>query len=428
MVLLQVALDMVNAHRALQIAREAIEGGADLIEAGTPLIKAEGMNIVRSLCTLGIPVVADMKTMDVGLIEAEMAAKAGARTICVLGVASDETIRETVKASRRYGVEVMADLIGVAHVEERATQLEQLGVDCLCVHTSVDEQMTGKDPFAALTQVVSTTRVPVAVAGGINAVLAGQAAREGTHTVIVGGAITKAADVKAATQGIKRALAGAPVPPEMTRAFKKYRADELLEAFLQVSTCNICDAMHNRGAMHGIFPVKKGYHLVGQALTVKTLDGDWAKVVEAVDRAAEGTVIVAQAGAGRQAVWGELATHSACEKKLAGVVVDGAVRDIESIACLDLPVFARHTVPDAGEPKGQGDIGVEIFCGGQMVRTGDWIVGDDNGVVVVPHEHAQEIANRSLNVMERENRIREEIKRGSTLSAVLNLERWEVQT
>jgi 3-hexulose-6-phosphate synthase/6-phospho-3-hexuloisomerase len=428
MALLQVALDMVNAHRALQIAREAIEGGANLIEAGTPLIKAEGMNIIRSLCTLGIPVVADMKTMDVGLVEAEMAAKAGARTICVLGVASDETIRETVKASRRYGVKVMADLIGVAHVEERATQVERLGVDCLCVHTSVDEQMTGKEPFATLKQIVSTTRLPVAVAGGINAALAGQAVREGAHTVIVGGAITKAADVKAATQGIKWALAGAPVPPEMARAFKKYRADELLEAFLQVSTCNICDAMHNRGAMHGIFPVKKGYHLVGQALTVKTLDGDWAKVVEAVDRAAEGTVIVAQAGAGRQAVWGELATHSACEKKLAGVVVDGAVRDIESIACLDLPVFTRHTVPEAGEPKGHGDIGVEILCGSQTVRTGDWIVGDDNGVVVVPHEHAQEIANRSLNVMERENRIREEIKRGSTLSAVLNLERWEVQT
>jgi len=63
--------------------------------------------------------------------------------------------------------------------------------------------------------------------------------------------------------------------------------------------------------------------------------------------------------------------------------------------------------------------------GGQNVRTGDWIIGDDSGVVVVPQEHAVEVANRSVDVAEREDRVREEIKRGGTLSSIQELERWE---
>jgi len=81
--------------------------------------------------------------------------------------------------------------------------------------------------------------------------------------------------------------------------------------------------------------------------------------------------------------------------------------------------------PRAGEPKGFGEINVEITCGGVKVEPGDWIIGDDNGVVVVPKDKAVEVANRAIDVMEKENRVREEIKRGSTLSKVLELKKWE---
>ncbi|RLF36853.1 MAG: bifunctional hexulose-6-phosphate synthase/ribonuclease regulator, partial [Thermoplasmata archaeon] len=113
--ILQVALDLINAHRAIQIAREAIEGGADWLEAGTPLIKSEGLEIVRKL-KKEFPdktIVADMKTMDTGALEVEIASKAGADVVCILGVADDETIKEAVRASRKYGTKVMVDVIGV---------------------------------------------------------------------------------------------------------------------------------------------------------------------------------------------------------------------------------------------------------------------------------------------------------------------------
>ena len=141
---LQVALDVVNAHRAIQIAREAVDGGADWLEAGTPLIKAEGMAVIRDLKRLGKPVVADMKTMDVGTVETEMAAKAGAEVVCILGVASDSTLQESVAAAHQYGARVMIDLMNVKDVTVRAQEVERMGADYVCIHVSIDDQMMGK--------------------------------------------------------------------------------------------------------------------------------------------------------------------------------------------------------------------------------------------------------------------------------------------
>ena len=112
-------------------------------------------------------------------------------------------------------------------------------------------------------------------------------------------------------------------------------------------------------------------------------------------------------------------------KGIGGVVINGAVRDLEDIINMDLPIFSRYVSSNAGEPKGFGEIGAEIQFGNQIIRTGDWIIGDDSGVIVVPQEYAQEIANRALDVKEHENRIREEIKNGGSLSSVLKLKKWE---
>ena len=112
-------------------------------------------------------------------------------------------------------------------------------------------------------------------------------------------------------------------------------------------------------------------------------------------------------------------------KGIGGVVIDGAIRDLDDIINMDFPIFSKHIASNAGEPKGYGEMGSEIHCGGQIVRNGDWIIGDDSGVMVVPQDIAQEIANRSLDVKEQENRIREEIKNGGSLSSVLKLRKWE---
>jgi 3-hexulose-6-phosphate synthase/6-phospho-3-hexuloisomerase len=183
--------------------------------------------------------------------------------------------------------------------------------------------------------------------------------------------------------------------------------------------------MHKQGALEGIRPITTGFHMIGRALTVRTMNGDWAKPIEAIDNAEKGWVLVVDVNQGKIAVWGELATWSAKLKGLAGVVIDGAVRDYDDLLKIRFPIFSRYIVPNAGEPKGFGEIGVEITCGNQIVRTGDWIIGDDSGVVIVPQEISQEIANRALDVKEQENRIREEIKSGGSLGSVLKVKKWE---
>jgi 3-hexulose-6-phosphate synthase/6-phospho-3-hexuloisomerase len=423
---LQVALDEVNLDRALGYAREAVAGGVDWVEAGTPLIKACGLDAVRALKRAfpGQTIVADMKTMDTGAFETEIAIKAGADVVGILGAASDGTFREAVKAARKYGAKVYMDLISVPDKVARAKQAEALGVDYVCLHMGVDEQMAGAKPLDVLRQVAAAVRIPVMVAGGLTTETVGECVKAGASVVIVGGALTKARDIAAEARKLKQAIRDRSVIP--SELFRKYGQEELREAFLRCSTSNVSDAMHRKGAMDGgIVARQQGTRIAGRALTVFTADGDWAKPVEAIDQAGPGDVLVIDSRGTQTAMWGELASHSSQVKGLAGVVIDGAIRDIDDIRAMGFPAWSRWVVPNAGEPKGHGEIGSEVRCGGQAVRSGDWIIADDMGVVVVPQEQAGEVANRSVEVHEREDRLREEIRRGRTLSSVLSLKKWE---
>ena len=426
--ILQLALDFVDLHRALEVAEKAVPAGVDWVEAGTPLIKSEGLDAVRELKRRfpGKTLVADMKIMDAGRVEVEAAAKAGAQIIDVLGTAGDATIAECVEAGKNYGAKIAVDLIAVADPVGRARQVEELGADYISVHLAIDEQMRGADPFATLQAVAQALQVPVGVAGGINSETAAQAVAHGAAYVIVGGAITKAKDPEAATREIRRALDEGVVIP--TTLFKRVGPAEIRRVLQMVSAANLSDALHRGWVLEGLRPLFPGIHMVGRALTVRTYPGDWAKPVEAIDVAAPGDVLVIDAGGVGPAIWGELATHSALQKGLAGVVIDGALRDSGDIVRLRFPAFSRLVVPNAGEPRGFGEIGVPIRIGHVRVETGDWLLGDDDGVTALPQKIAVEYANRAMDVLEKENRIREDIKEGRTLAEVTDLLRWEKKT
>jgi 3-hexulose-6-phosphate synthase/6-phospho-3-hexuloisomerase len=422
---LQLALDFVDLHRAVLVAEKAVPAGVDWIEVGTPLIKSEGLDAVREIKKRfpGKTVVADMKIMDAGRTEVEAAAKAGAGIVDVLGAATDATIEECIQAGKNYGAQIVVDLIAVPDPVARAKQVEALGADFISVHVAIDEQMRGLDPFATLYAVSQAVKVPVGVAGGINSETAAQAVAHGASYVIVGGAITKALDPEAATRDIRKALdEGAVIP---TTLFKRAGEPEILHVLEMVSAANLSDALHRAGVLEGLRPLFRGIKMAGRVLTVRTYPGDWAKPVEAIDVAQPGDVIVIDAGGIGPAIWGELATHSALQKGVAGVVIEGALRDSGDIVRLGFPAFARLIMPNAGEPRGFGEIGVPLRIGGTRVETGDYILGDDDGVAVLPQRLAVEYANRAMDVLEKENRIREEIKEGRTLAEVTDLLRWE---
>ncbi|NOX97124.1 MAG: DUF561 domain-containing protein [Nitrospirae bacterium] len=422
---LQLALDFVDLKRALKVAREAVEGGVDWLEAGTPLIKSEGLDAVRAL-RKEFPrhtIVADMKIMDAGRTEVEAAAKAGANIVDVLGAASDATIRECIEAGRNYGAEIIVDTIAVDKVNERAREVEKMGAQYVSVHIAIDEQMLAVEPFDKLGEVAKTVRIPIAVAGGINSETAATAVKAGASIIVVGGAISKARDARKAAEEIKRAIRTRT--GVKTDLYKRVSLPDIRKVLRKVSTSNLSDALHRRGDLKGLKPITQGIKMVGPAVTVRTYPGDWAKPVEAIDQAQEGEVIVIDAGGVGPAVWGELATHSSLQKKLSGVVIDGAVRDTQEIRKLKFPAFSRLIMPTAGEPKGFGEVGTPVKVGEVKINPGDWIVGDDDGVVAIPGEKVVEFTNRAMDVLEKENRIRKEIEEGSTLSSVTELLRWE---
>jgi 3-hexulose-6-phosphate synthase/6-phospho-3-hexuloisomerase len=425
--ILQVALDVFELERAIEIGKESVEGGADWLEAGTPLIKSEGMNAIRTLKDVfpDVKIVADMKTMDTGAIEVEMAAKSGASVVSILAVADNAVIEEAIKSARKYGVAVMVDIMNAEDPVKRAKELEEMGVDYVCVHVGIDQQMRGMDVLSLLEEVSGAVGTPLAVAGGVDAEMASEAVNLGADVVIVGGNITRSAKVRESTIKIRESLDSGIAGREEIKRIKKTLDEQIFELFMQVSTPNISDAMHRKGVMRGIKPLFDDIKLVGKAVTVQTFEGDWAKPVEATDIAKEGDVIVVYAGSKDVAIWGELASWSCKQKGIAGIVIDGAVRDVEEIRRMRFSVFAKYVVPNAGEPKGFGELNAEIKCGGEEVKPGDWIIGDENGVVVVPKERAYEIARRAKEVWKNEERVREEIKRGKTLSQVLDLYKWE---
>lgn len=424
---LQVALDFINLSRALKAAEEAVRGGADWIEAGTPLIKSEGLDVVRKL-RAKFPdktIIADMKIMDAGRIEVESAAKAGADIVCVLGVASDATIRECIEAGKNYGAKIQVDLIGVENLVSRAKQVEALGADFIGVHCAIDEQMEGKDPFEILARIAQAVSIPVAVAGGINSETISDSIDAGASIAIVGGAITKSEDAEKAAATLKKAmLKKIKIKSDL---YKRVKLSDVKDVFAKVSAANVSDAMHRSGDLKGIFPICPGLKMAGKICTVRTYPGDWAKTVQAVDKADPGDVIVIDAGGVGPAVWGELTTHGALQKKISGIVIDGAVRDTEEIRKLKLPVFAKIITPTAGEPKGFGEIGVPISACGVRIFPGDWAIGDDDGVCIIPAGKVVEIANRAMSVLETEIRLRKEIDQGATLGKVVELLRWEKQ-
>ncbi|MEK7817204.1 MAG: 3-hexulose-6-phosphate synthase, partial [Actinomycetota bacterium] len=422
---LQIALDFLDLPRAVAVAGEALKGGADWLEAGTPLIKSEGLESVRELkrrwCKRVI--VADLKTMDAGRFEMESAAKAGAGIAGVLGAASDATISECLEVAGNYGLEVMVDMIEVDDIVERSRQAEQMGAHYIGIHTAIDQQMLGKASLELVYKVKEAVGIPVSVAGGINSETAAEAAGAGADIIVVGGAVIKAADAEKAAREIRQAI-DTRIAIE-TSLYKRADAANVRSALETVSTANISDAMHRSGDLPGLRPVFSDIRMAGPAVTVRTYPGDWAKPVEAIDIAAAGEVLVIDAGGVGPAVWGELATHSAREKKISGVVIFGAVRDTPEIRELEFPVYASLTTPTAGEPKGFGEINVPVTVAGVRINPGDWLVGDNDGVVVIPKPRAVEVANRAMDVLERENRLRREIQDGSTLSEVAYLEKWE---
>ncbi len=164
---------------------------------------------------------------------------------------------------------------------------------------------------------------------------------------------------------------------------------ELVEAFRGKAAANVGDAM---GRFHFMDPgivSRTGLPVCGVAVTVSARPGDNLMVHKALEIASPGDVVVVSTnGNTTSAVFGELMGTTAVRAGVAGIVVDGAIRDVEALEALGLPAYSRAVTPGGCDKDGPGEINVPVACGNTVVMPGDLVVGDDDGVVVVPREDA----------------------------------------
>ena len=187
---MQVSLDVETLQEALSLAEVAVRAGIDWLEAGTPLILGEGLHAVKGLKQRfpNIPLVADLKTMDGGFLEAEMMAKAGADMVVVMGVAHPATIRAVVRAARQYHIKVMGDILAAPDKVTCAQMLEANGIDYIIVHTGFDErhEVLGASPLDDLDAVVKAVNIPVQAVGGLSLEQAIEMPKRGAPLVVIG--------------------------------------------------------------------------------------------------------------------------------------------------------------------------------------------------------------------------------------------------
>ncbi|MBZ5543956.1 MAG: orotidine 5'-phosphate decarboxylase [Acidobacteriia bacterium] len=202
----QISLDLTTIEEALDHARKAVRAGVDWLEAGTPLILAEGLRAVRELRREfpHHPVVADLKTMDGGYLEAEMMARAGATHVVVMARAHPATIKVVVKAGKDYGIQVMGDDLGCEDKPAAARMMEDLGVDFIVHHVGYDERRDAAviaghggrapSPLDELQAVVSAVKIPVQAVGGLSVEEVLQLPKYGVYHLVLGAPLTVDAD------------------------------------------------------------------------------------------------------------------------------------------------------------------------------------------------------------------------------------------
>ena len=186
----QVSLDLMNIEEALQLAEAGVRAGIDWLEAGTPLILAEGLRAVQALKQRfpEHPVVADLKTMDGAGLEAEMMIKAGADYVVVMSRAHWASVKEMVRVAHDLGAMVMADILGEEDKPEAARKMQDLGADWIIHHIGYDERHYVKNisPLDEIDAVLAASTLPLQAVGGLSIEQALETIRRGASSIVIG--------------------------------------------------------------------------------------------------------------------------------------------------------------------------------------------------------------------------------------------------
>nr|WP_279600079.1 3-hexulose-6-phosphate synthase [Bacillus sp. B19-2] len=205
---LQLALDLVNIPEAIEVVKE-VEEYIDIVEIGTPVVINEGLRAVKEVKAAfpNLKVLADLKIMDAAGYEVMKASEAGADIITILGAAEDMSIKGAVEEAKAQGNKILVDMIGIKDIKSRAKELDELGVDYICVHTGYDLQAIGQNSFEDLMTIKNVVKnAKTAIAGGIKLDTLPEVVELKPDLIIVGGGIANQDDKAAAAAKMKQMI------------------------------------------------------------------------------------------------------------------------------------------------------------------------------------------------------------------------------
>lgn len=198
----------------------------------------------------------------------------------------------------------------------------------------------------------------------------------------------------------------------------------LISLLESVSACQVSDAYNGiskrSGAIQSIKPVNN-LKVFGRIFTAETDSDDWGTSALAIDEADEGDILFFKVSDDAKAIWGELASTCAREVGIKATVIYGAARDLDALLHMDYPVFASNFCPNAGSALGLGSLNEPIEVDGVQIRPGDFFIGDESGVVVIPQELFAQTMDATLAVKIKESKIIDSIDAGMTLAEIVGL-------
>jgi 3-hexulose-6-phosphate synthase len=215
-------------------------------------------------------------------------------------------------------------------------------------------------------------------------------------------------------------------PRSVLEKFSSEEEEEISDSLLaDISTSHLADALKNLTGASNVVPgvksIKEGFSIWGEVVTAHTSSNDWGTVLKAIDKADADKILFLKSDDDQRAIWGELTSKAAQNKKIKGTIVYGAVRDISAVRSMNYPVFSRAIVPNAGAPRNEGELNIPLILEDLTVHPGDFVLADDGGVVVVPHEKLHETLKESLKIKDSEEEILRRLNQGQSLSHILGI-------
>jgi 3-hexulose-6-phosphate synthase/6-phospho-3-hexuloisomerase len=405
---LQVSLDFLHLENALFCAEQSIAGGAELLEVGNCLIKNAGLQCIRILKEKfpPIPLVADLKMLTPETQEMKASADAGANGITISGAISESNWGKCLAQAQERNLKVFLDFRDIP-VSVMKLQLPLVAsTDCVVLNLAQES-----DVFGILQEIAFRYAKPIAATGITDLANLQEAMSLGLGTGIVQYQEEDTQNFKEATHRIHEAFLQIQQAAASQGSPREYSEQVLRRKLNEVMPSDICEVYRDKPLfLDKVYPLHRFTKVFGQAATIKMLGGGLPAMLDFLQEVPPKSIVVVDSGGEATPVWNTLTTVVAIKRNLAGVVLYGAITEVNLVRAKGFPCYVNSLTP-LPTRESQGCLkNIPLQLGNVWVRPGDWILGDDCGVLCIPAEKIFTVTERALQLAKHKAQLLREIE------------------